>query len=74
MQHVADGYALDIDVYLSAEERFITMLHRQGDEEENVLFLHRYFTGQQPEPKYQPRRQTAESFVKILILDMSKFV
>ena len=41
MQHVADGYALDIDVYLSAEERFITMLHRQGDEEENVLFLHR---------------------------------
>lgn len=40
MQHVADGYALDIDVYLSAEERFITMLHRQGDEEENVLFLH----------------------------------
>lgn len=41
MQHVADGYALDIDVYLSAEERFITMLHRQGDEEENVPFLHR---------------------------------
>lgn len=41
MQHVADGYALDIDVHLSAEERFITMLHHQGDEEENVLFLHR---------------------------------
>lgn len=31
MQHVSDGLARDIDVYLSAEERFITILHLSGE-------------------------------------------